>query len=126
MLHNNLQTLHAAANQHLELALRKGHQRFDTISTLNHNRCKNFSMGESLPTLFLHMMNIYLMFLLFYFFFFFFFFCDTQLNLDLEKTKEKKSFGEYSLTLFHVGESLPTLFWKSGELMVNLDLTCRC
>ena len=53
------ETFNAAVNGKLELTHLKGRQRFDTVWR-RILRCKNFEKGESWPSLFLDVVNLYL------------------------------------------------------------------
>ena len=89
-------------------------------------RCKNFGKGESWPSLFLDVVNLYLMkfrhrWILnertFYSFIILFIW-----KWILTWNKWISLVNLY-LTLFSCWWILTQLFWKRGELMVNLDLT---
>ena len=89
-------------------------------------RCKNFGKGESWPSLFLDVVNLYLIkfrhrWILnertFYSFIILFIW-----KWILTSNKWISLVNLY-LTLFSRWWILPQLFWKRGEMMVNLDLT---
>ena len=116
---------YAAVNGHLELALFKVRRRFDAVSTSNLEVYKSqiwwiltyfiFGLGEYSPNNIWSTVNLERIFVLL----FYYILC-LKVNLDLEK---QISLVNLHPTLFLQWWILTQLFWKRGELMVNLNLT---